>query len=116
MDGTHLETTRQEAGHHRRHLLIEQDEIAHDHRVVTDLLECGVRAQGESCFHGNALHRDAEVRARHADTVDVAGLHLPRLAEGLFHGLPVRISGRGSRWHSECDQDTEPDDGILDLL
>ena len=30
--------------------------------------------------------------------------------------LTLRISGRGSRWHSECDQDTEPDDGILDLL
>ena len=97
MDGSHLEATGQQTRHHRRHLLIQQDKIAHDHRVVTDLLECGVRAEGESCFHGNALHRDVEVRARHADTVDVAGLHLPRLAEGLLHGLPVGIRGPGGR-------------------
>ena len=91
-----LETTGKQSGHHGRDLLIEQDEIAHHHRVVADLLECRVRAQRESRLHRNALDCDAEIGARHADAKHITRLHLSGLAEGLLHGLPVGISGEGS--------------------
>src|SRR5207249_1131061 len=71
VDRGHLETTREQTGHHRGDLLIEQDEIPHDHGVVTDLLERRVGAQGEPGLHRHALHRDTQIRAGHPDPKDV---------------------------------------------
>src|SRR5438094_6007165 len=76
VDRRHLEAARKQPGHDRRDLLIEQDEVAHDHGVVTDLLERRVRAQSEARLHRNTLHRDVEIGAGYADAEDVAGLHL----------------------------------------
>src|SRR6266446_1904680 len=45
--GGDLEPAAEEAGHHRRHFLVEQDEVAHDHRAVAYLLEGRVRPEGK---------------------------------------------------------------------
>ena len=69
-----LEPAAEEAGHHRGHFLIEQDEIAHDHRVVARLLEGCIGSQGKSRLDGDTLDGDRKVGARHADPEDIAGL------------------------------------------
>ena len=104
VDRRHLEPAGEETGHHRRDLLIEEDEIAHDHGLVADLLERRVGAQGEPRLHRHALHRDVEVGAGHPDPVDVAGLHRSRLPERLLDGLPVRIRGPRGDGHGKCDE------------
>ena len=77
MDGGDVEAVGEQARHHRGDLLIEQDEITHDHRVVTHLLERGIRAQGKPGPDRHAFHGDLQVRAGHADPVHVAGHQLP---------------------------------------
>ena len=42
VDGRDLQAAAQQGGHDGGYFLIEQDEIAHDHRVVSDLPERGV--------------------------------------------------------------------------
>ena len=74
MHGGDLETAAQEAGHHSRYLLIEENEVAHDHGAVPHLLERRVRSECEPCLDRNTLHGDREVSSRHADAEDVARL------------------------------------------
>ena len=76
VDGGDLDPVLDQLGHHRIDFGLEQDEVAHDHRLVANLLERRVGAEGKPCFHRDTLHRDGEVSARHADPEDVAGLHL----------------------------------------
>ena len=104
----HLEAAGEEPRHHRRHLLIEQHEIAHDHRLVADLLERRVGAEREARLDGDALDRHGQVGARHPDAEDVAGLELPGLAERLLDQLPVGIGGAGhagDREHEHGDDE-----------
>src|SRR5438132_13800827 len=79
VDRRHLEPTAEEARHHGGDLLVEQHEIAHDHRLIAHLLERGVRAERESRLHGHALDRHREIGARHSDSKDVTVLELPGL-------------------------------------
>jgi hypothetical protein len=67
------------AGHDGRHLGVEQDEIAHHHRVIADLLERRVRAEREPGLDRNALDGDVEIGPRHPDPKHVAGLQLAGL-------------------------------------
>ena len=71
-----LETAREQAGHHRWHFLIEEHEIAHDHHLVSDLLERGVGPEGKRGLDGHPLHGHGQVGPWHADPEDVAGLQL----------------------------------------
>jgi hypothetical protein len=108
-----FEPAAQQARHHRRHLRIEQDKVPHDHRAVAHLLECRIRSEREPGLDGNALDGDGQIRSRHSDAEDVAGLHLARLAERLLHRLPVRISGRretrrGSDESEQHDRTCQP--------
>src|SRR2546427_154810 len=95
-------------GHHGRHFLIEEDQIAHDHRVGPLLLERRVRAEGERRLHRHALHGDAEVGARHADAEDVAGLELSGLPERALHGRPVGRGGETRRGGADADDAVPP--------
>src|SRR5262249_13384488 len=70
VNSRHFKATGKKAGHHRSDFLIEQHQVAHEHRAVTRLLEGGVRSQRETGLDGYALDRDVEIRARHADAID----------------------------------------------
>src|SRR5262249_41377481 len=115
VNSRHFKATGKKAGHHRSDFLIEQHQVAHEHRAVTRLLEGGVRSQRETGLDGYALDRDVEIRARHADAIDVAGLHLTRLAQRLLDSLPVRIGRPDASRCGHDDNDTEPDGKIFDL-
>jgi hypothetical protein len=107
--GRDLEATGQEAGHRRGNLLVEQDEVSHDHRVVADLLERRIRAEGEPRLHRNALHRHGEIGARHPDSEHVARLHLTGCAERLLDGLPVGIDRVRGDWPGQRDDEGKHD-------
>ena len=91
VDGSDLEPPAEEAGHHGLHFLIEQDEIAHDHRLVSHLLERRVGSEGEPSLHRDTPNGDGEIGPWHPDAEDVAGLNLARLAERLLYRLPVGV-------------------------
>ena len=93
VDGSDLEPPAEEAGHHGLHFLIEQDEIAHDHRLVSHLLERRVRSEGEPSLHRDTPNGDGEIGPGHPDPEDLAGLNLARLAELPLHCLPVGVCG-----------------------
>src|SRR5262245_2258571 len=101
MDGRDLEATAQQGGHDGGHFLIEQDEIAHDHRMVPYLPERGVGAERETRLDGNALHRHREVGPWHADAINIAGHQLPRFPQRLLNGLPVRIRCSEKDWRRQ---------------
>src|SRR5438309_4583568 len=112
VDRRHLEPTAEEARHHGGDLLVEQHEIAHDHRLIAHLLERGVRAERESRLHGHALDRHREIGARHSDSKDVTVLELARLAERLLDGFPGGLRGghgrrRADRAGDGTDEDRE---------
>src|SRR5947207_6567482 len=89
-----------------RHFLIEQDEITHDHRLVSDLLEGRVRSESEPSLDRNTLHADREVSSRHANAEDLPWLQLARLAERLLYHLPIGIGGvRRDRPGNDRDND-----------
>jgi hypothetical protein len=79
VDRGHLEPPVEEARHRRRALLIEEHQIAHDHRVIPDLPEGGAGAEREARLHRYPLHGHREIGARHPDAEHVAGLELTRL-------------------------------------
>jgi hypothetical protein len=89
VNGRHLEPARKQSGHHGGHLLVEQNQVAHDHRLLTDLLEGGVGAEGETRLHGDALHRHRQIGARHPDAKHVTRLELTGLPERLLDPFPV---------------------------
>src|SRR3989454_12271118 len=93
VDGSDLEPPAEEAGYHGLHFLIEQDEIAHDHRLVSHLLERRVRSEGEPSLHRDTPNGDGEIGPGHPDPEDLAGLNLARLAELPLHCLPVGVCG-----------------------
>ena len=92
----HLEAAAEEAGHHGRNLLVQQHEIPHHHGPIAGLLEGRVRAEREPRLHRHALHVDGQIRARHSDPEDVAGLDLAGLAERLLDRLPVGLGRSGA--------------------
>ena len=113
MNGGDVEPAAEEAGHHGRHFLIKQDEIAHDHRLVSHLLERRVRSEGESGLHRDALDSDGEIGPWHPDAEDVAGLNLARLAERLLYRLPVGVCrGRHCRRADDHDETEKNDRGV----
>lgn len=87
--GVEAQPIGEEASQDRLHILVEEDEVAHHHGLVSGGLERGVRAEREGWLDRHPLDGDLEVSPRQADAVDVAGCHLPRLAEGGTYRLPV---------------------------
>ena len=106
VDGGDLEPAAQEAGHHRGHFLVEEHEVAHDHGAIPHLLEGRVGSERKPGLHRDAFHGDGEIRPRHPDAEDVAGLDLARLAERLLDRLPVRICGASEPDRSDDQGDT----------
>src|SRR3989442_9746925 len=91
VNGGDVEPAAEEAGHHGPHFLIKQDEIAHDHRLVSHLLERRVGSEGEPSLHRDTPNGDGEIGPWHPNAEDVAGLNLARLAERLLYRLPVGV-------------------------
>src|SRR5262249_42154029 len=91
VDGGDVETAGEQTRHHRRHFLIQQHQIAHDHRVVADLLERRIRSEREPGLDRNALDGYREIGARDAHAVYAASLYLACLAERLLNRLPVGV-------------------------
>src|SRR5438094_149185 len=113
VNGGDLEPAAEEAGHHRGHFLVEQDEVTHDHRTVAHLFEGRVGSEGKPRLDRHTLHGDREIGPRHPDTEDIARLELARFAERLLYRLPV---GVGGAWRGWCDHDAhepEKDDRAL---
>src|SRR2546422_3533230 len=105
--GGALEPATEEAGHHRGHFQVEQDEVAHDHRTVAHLLEGRVGPECKPGLDRNTFHGDREISSRHPDAEDVAGLYLAGLSECLLHGLPVGVGAARARRYA--DDHREPD-------
>ena len=91
VDGGDLEPSGEQAGHDRRHFLVEQDEVAHDHGLVAHLLEGRVGPEREPRLDRDTLHGDGEIGPRHADAEDIARLELARFPESLLDGSPVGL-------------------------
>ncbi len=75
---------------HRADLVLEQHEVAHQHRLgVAHLLERDPRAKRQCGLHGHTADRDVEVTARHPDLVGPVRLQCPGLSERHVHLFPV---------------------------
>src|SRR5215210_6329291 len=75
-------------------LVLSEHQIAHDQRLVlTRLLEGRVGAKRKPRLYINALGGDAEVAARHVDTVDIPFHPLALFADRLPDRVPVWGSG-----------------------
>ena len=72
----HFQAAGEQARHYGRDFLIEQDEIAHDHRHVAHLLERRVRAQREASLDRYTFDGHVQVAAWHTDAEDVPRLQL----------------------------------------
>src|SRR5438445_632219 len=113
VNGGNVEPAAEEAGHHRGHFLVEQDEVAHDHRAVAHLLEGRVRPEGKPRLERHTLHGDREIGPRHSDAEDIARLQLARFTERLLDRLPVGVGGAYHGWCADDADEPEKDDRAL---
>src|SRR5712691_10889336 len=116
VDGGDLEPPSEQAGHHGRHLLIEEHEVAHHHRLIPHRLECGVRSERESGLDRHTLHGDGEIGTWHPDTKDTAWLRLSRLAQGRLHRLPVGLRRQRQFWRADDHRHSEYQERVLQCL
>ena len=92
-----LDPVLEELLHHRIDLVMGQDQVAHDHRLIAHRLEGEPGAEREARLDVDAVERDLQVRARQADAIDAARRDRAFLAECLADRLPVRLGRSRSR-------------------
>src|SRR5437660_1898666 len=73
-------------------LPLAQDQITHDHGVVAHAFERQPRPKCETSLDRGARNRDLQVRAGHAEFVDIAWLHRSLAAECVLDCFPLRRS------------------------
>jgi hypothetical protein len=83
--------------HHRVHLLLQQDEIAHHHRTIADRLEGEPAAKRKASLQRDAIEAHLQIRARQSHAVDTASLDGARLAERLADRVPVGLGSEARR-------------------
>ena len=107
-----LEAIVEGGAHHRVHLILQQDHVAHDDRVLADALEGSPRCQPHRRRHAHPRNPDVQVAARHGNfegSLSFIQLALfscelldpARVELGLVsHGLPRRARDR--RDQNQC--------------
>jgi len=94
VDRRDLHPPRHQGGQHRRQLRLQEDEVAHRHRLVGAHLEEGAPgAERQGRLDRHVADLDAQVPPRPAEAMDAAGEVLARNAEDAVDLLPDRVGG-----------------------
>ena len=87
--------------HHRIDLFSSQHEVAHDHRLVADLLECQPGPERERRFDLDTIKQNLEISARQADAVNTAWQLRAGFAEGLGNLIFNHLRPREPKWTAQ---------------
>jgi hypothetical protein len=102
VQGGDLQAVLERRVHRRRHFILEDDRVAHDHRAMARGGEGGPRAETGEWLQGHPVHLDGDVFPRPGDAHDAIGagrgFHSARRADGSgvqpMGGLRLRPNRR----------------------
>src|SRR5438067_7188729 len=97
VDRGDLEALLDQLLHHRIHLLLQEHEIAHHHRLLAALLEGEIRAQGKRRLDLYTVEHDREIAASDAHAIHAAG-HLRAGSANRFRDrVPLALPAYAER-------------------